>query len=224
MGKRKAERNCAIVLSKKSSVGKCEGIDVTEEENNRAVRLLRAVDWNKCQNTSRVNVIRKGDHDTPKNSTGREYCHSFIFGKNMKDADGSLSYWSTQYPELYAFFQTLIERVKPNHKYTNITVNKNLKCKMHTDRGNIGPSYIVGFGDYSGGRLYVEELDEEKETSASSTSKNHKDGSSTTFQWKEDQANDLFRSFVRFEGSKQAHETEAFKGAVHCIYATYNHM
>ena len=70
----------------------------------------------------------------------------------MKDSEGRLSYWSTTYPELYSFFQGLIKRVHPGHQYTNITVNKNLTCKKHTDGGNTGMSYIIAFGDFSGGR------------------------------------------------------------------------
>ena len=35
--------------------------DITDAEHDTAVRLLRAVEWGKCQNTSRLNVIRKGE-------------------------------------------------------------------------------------------------------------------------------------------------------------------
>jgi hypothetical protein len=151
--------------------------------------LLREVNWAKCQNTSRRNVIRVGDPKTPKNAVGKEYCHSFIFGKNMKDSTGGLSYWSVEYPELYAFFQALINRVHPEHSYTNITVNKNLVCKKHTDGGNTGRSYIIAFGKFTGGRLIIEK----------------KGGG-------DPRPVDIFRKFVPFEGSTQPHETEAFEG------------
>lgn len=163
--------------------------DITDEEHDEAVRLLREVNWGKCLNTSRRNVIRVGDPKTPKNAVGKEYCHSFIFGKNMKDSTGGLSYWSTEYGELYAFFQALIGRVHPEHEYTNITVNKNLVCKKHTDGGNTGISYIISFGQFTGGRLIIEK----------------KGGG-------DPRPVDIYRKFIAFNGSLQPHETEAYEG------------
>jgi hypothetical protein len=34
-------------------------------------------------------------------------------------------------------------------------VNKNYLSAMHVDKGNVGPSYIVGVGDFKGGKLWV---------------------------------------------------------------------
>ncbi|KAJ1402921.1 hypothetical protein B484DRAFT_405269 [Ochromonadaceae sp. CCMP2298] len=110
------------------------GLDVTVEEHTRAVELLRGVQWERVRNTSRRNVLRE-----------EKFCMSFIFGRNMKDPDGGLSYWSLQYPELYAFFSALMQRVHPQHPFTNITVNKNLQCKRHTDGGNTGPRYFIPY-------------------------------------------------------------------------------
>jgi hypothetical protein len=174
---------------KSKSAGSLAPHDITDHDHDEAVRLLRAVDWNKCQNTSRRNVIRVGDKLTPKNAMGKEYCHSFIFGRNMKDSTGQLSYWSTEYSELYAFLQKLMGNYDPGHLYTNITINKNLVCKKHTDGGNTGKSYIIAFGNFTGGRLFIEQPG----------GGNRK-------------ACDLFRKFVPFEGSTQPHETESFVG------------
>ena len=163
--------------------------EINDVDHDNAVRLLRLVDWNKIQNISRQNVIRKGDRNTPKNNTGKEYCHSFIFGKNMKDSEGKLSFWSSQYRELYETFQALIHKVHPEHSYTNITVNKNLSCKRHTDGGNTGLSYIISFGNFTGGRLFIEDVGGGNPRPV-----------------------DIYRKFVAFEGSKQPHETEEFIG------------
>ena len=38
-----------------------------------------------------------------------------------------------------------------------ITVNVNYKAAPHRDRGNVGPSFLVGCGDYEGGWLKIEE-------------------------------------------------------------------
>jgi hypothetical protein len=40
--------------------------------------------------------------------------------------------------------------------FTSIQVNQQMSCEEHLDKGNIGTSYIVGFGDYfEGGGLSV---------------------------------------------------------------------
>ena len=41
--------------------------------------------------------------------------------------------------------------------YTTIQVNKNIVCNPHTDKNNVGLSYIIGLGDYEGGNLMIEE-------------------------------------------------------------------
>ena len=37
--------------------------------------------------------------------------------------------------------------------WTSVTVNQNYAAGKHRDRGNIGESYLVAFGDYTGGEL-----------------------------------------------------------------------
>ena len=100
---------------------------ITSEEHANCLSLFRAVDWSEVQNTSRLNVL--GD-TAKKNSKGKAYCHSFIFGKNMKSTTGELSYFSTAYSELYMSLKHLIRNII-EHIYTNITINKNLVCKLH---------------------------------------------------------------------------------------------
>ncbi len=41
--------------------------------------------------------------------------------------------------------------------YNAITVNQNYRAGPHRDRGNVGDSYLVAFGDYSGGELVLHE-------------------------------------------------------------------
>jgi hypothetical protein len=40
-----------------------------------------------------------------------------------------------------------------------ITVNQNYSAAPHRDRGNVGPSYLVAFGEYEGGALLMHEGD-----------------------------------------------------------------
>jgi len=36
-------------------------------------------------------------------------------------------------------------------------VNQNVNCKPHIDRGNVGETLIIGFGNYEGGQTVVQE-------------------------------------------------------------------
>jgi hypothetical protein len=49
--------------------------------------------------------------------------------------------------------------VKPYCSFTSIQINDNYVCAPHKDINNIGESYIVGFGNYLGGQLCIEDMD-----------------------------------------------------------------
>jgi hypothetical protein len=165
-------------------------IRIDSHDHDEILALLQSIDWNKAQNTSRRNVIRVDDPKTPKNSRNKPYCMSFIFGRNMKDPTQSLSYWSIQYPQIYAKFQSLLQKYDPSFTYTHITVNRNLRCKKHTDGGNAGPSYIAAFGSFRGGQLSIE----------------------PPGGGKPEIRLDLKSNFVKFNGKTQPHETMPFEG------------
>lgn len=57
--------------------------------------------------------------------------------------------------------KTLVNFAKlavPDFNFTSIQVNKNYLSAMHVDKNNLGPSYIVGVGDYTQGGLWVQTL------------------------------------------------------------------
>jgi hypothetical protein len=43
--------------------------------------------------------------------------------------------------------------------WTSITINDNYSAAPHRDRGNVGQSYLVGFGNYEQGELKIHEED-----------------------------------------------------------------
>jgi hypothetical protein len=59
-------------------------------------------------------------------------------------------------PYLYKLLLEFGEKHVP-FKYTSITVNQSYKCEAHRDRGNVGESLLVAFGDYQGGELEIHE-------------------------------------------------------------------
>lgn len=165
-------------------------IPISKADHAATLTLLKSMDWTMAKNTSRRNVIRADDKATPRNNKNKPYCMSFIFGRNMKDPTGSMSFWSTKYPKVYAELQALMAKYDPSFRYTHITLNCNLRCKRHTDGGNAGPSYIAAFGRFSGGQLIVEPPG---------------GGDAETML-------DCQSKFVKFNGKTQPHETAPFQG------------
>ena len=72
--------------------------------------------------------------------------------------------------------------------YTSIQVNQNLQCNFHLDKNNIGLSYIIAFGDFEGGELTIGNY------------KHH-----------------IKYSPLLFDGSKEFHKTECFRGTRYSI-------
>jgi len=74
-------------------------------------------------------------------------------------------------------------------KWTTIQYNCNQKSNKHKDKNNIGESYIIGLGDYEGGRLKVWHNENE-----------------------DPEYVDIKNKFYKFNGAKLYHETEDFTG------------
>ena len=191
-GKGKKRRRGGVVHNVGDSA---RSVRISKEDHDLVLRGLREISWEEARNTSRRNVIRD---DTPRTQSGRPYCQSFIFGKNMKDPAGAMSWWSTAFPDQYEQLCALIKKYCPGFKFTHITLNRNLRCKRHRDRGNAGPSLICGFGPFQGGKLIVE--------------------NPTTG---EEVAHDVRRRLVSFNGAKQPHETAPYTGERYtCVWYT----
>jgi len=47
---------------------------------------------------------------------------------------------------------------RPGFEFTSIQVNKNYQSILHCDKRNLGPSAIVGLGDYTDGKLWGQEF------------------------------------------------------------------
>ena len=65
-------------------------------------------------------------------------------------------------PWLMDMFNEYSKLYFPNHKWTEITINKmptGSSAKQHLDKVNSGDSVLVAFGDYSGGNTYIKRTD-----------------------------------------------------------------
>ena len=83
----------------------------------------------------------------------------------------------------------IMKQKDPRFKFTSIQFNKNNRTKLHTDAKNIGQSYILGLGDYTGGNIII--YDEKGQNPKSINIKNR---------------------FYKFNGSIYPHETAPFEG------------
>jgi hypothetical protein len=81
-----------------------------------------------------------------------------IVGKRCLPPDLSRQSWL--HPKLHKLLDDFGQKyVKPHINWTSVQVNKNFTCAPHKDIGNLGDSYIIGFGTYAGGALCVEDVD-----------------------------------------------------------------
>ena len=61
-------------------------------------------------------------------------------------------------PKLFYHLQEFAKKYV-DISWTSITVNQNFKAEPHRDKGNQGESFLVAFGDFTGGELVVHEGD-----------------------------------------------------------------
>ncbi|CAJ1446524.1 unnamed protein product [Effrenium voratum] len=60
-------------------------------------------------------------------------------------------------PALTALLCRFARQELAGFEFTSIQVNKDYKAAMHVDKNNLGPSFILGLGDYSGGWLWIDD-------------------------------------------------------------------
>lgn len=99
---------------------------------------------------SRKNISKKGIEAFvlgEVNYRGQEYLQYRTKGPSR---------YNSKFKELYNFLLTFMEKYKPNFNYTTIQLNKNIISPPHIDKNNVGPSYIIALGNYTGGNLVIE--------------------------------------------------------------------
>ena len=112
--------------------------------------------------------------------------------KSRKPVEGIKNLYYTklqaEHPELKDIIQQFCDIVCEERIIVDqIQINKNWWSPPHKDAGNVGESYIVGLGDYEGGRTCVDYGDHIVKY-------------------------DIKNKFVKFDGSKYEHWTEKFTG------------
>lgn len=66
-----------------------------------------------------------------------------------------VSSFSRRCPWLTRLLVAFCRQECPGFDFTSIQVNVNYAARPHVDRNNLGASFIVGLGDYAGGKLWI---------------------------------------------------------------------
>ena len=103
----------------------------------------------------------------PKNQSRKnisnESTTSFVLGdvnyRGQKYLGGKTrgpSRFNKKFPILFDLLKKLIHNHNPNFEYTTIQVNKNVISMPHIDKNNVGPSFGIALGNFTGGELVIE--------------------------------------------------------------------
>ena len=75
--------------------------------------------------------------------------------RDPKDPRKFLSKAQELYPELLFAFEEFRDFHFPSFEFTHVQMNKNYDVDWHFDKGNIGESVVIAFGDYTGGSTQI---------------------------------------------------------------------
>ena len=160
-------------------------------QKDKVLDILKKVSPLPKQGRDNITADRKG------NNKGVVLGKVWFFGasreeQSVKGKDPIVTSRLTNTPKYKPLFEEaskLMRQHNPNFKFTSIQINENQKTSKHKDGYNVGKSYIIGLGDYTGGevRLYTKDGDKFKDIN-------------------------IKNRWATFNGSELEHETTPFKG------------
>jgi len=109
---------------------------------------------------------------------------------NVKKIQVSAASYYPKNQRVIEYAKALILQHDPDFKYSSIQFAKGMKTLKHKDKNNIGESYIIALGDFTGGDLLV-----------------YDDGDTDTYK-----NINIHNKFYKFNGSEVWHETGDFEG------------
>tara|TARA_R110000823_G_scaffold201320_1_gene332198 strand:- start:161 stop:790 length:630 start_codon:yes stop_codon:yes gene_type:complete len=98
---------------------------------------------------TRKNVLQKKDQKIEAMVLGR------VRAYDKKDLVNSSASNSGKYIQLEKALRRLMKIHNPNFRYTSIQLNKSVETAWHFDKGNVGMSYLIAFGKFTGGGVVV---------------------------------------------------------------------
>ena len=89
-----------------------------------------------------------------KSGIGRSQCFGVVKQRNGHYHGSRMNHYR---PEVYRELQKISKLLPEGFTFDGIQLNQNYQTAPHKDVGNRGNSIIIGFGDYQGGHLLIEE-------------------------------------------------------------------
>eukprot|EP00930_Biecheleria_cincta_P049347 TRINITY_DN34561_c0_g1_i1.p1 TRINITY_DN34561_c0_g1~~TRINITY_DN34561_c0_g1_i1.p1 ORF type:complete len:477 (+),score=62.96 TRINITY_DN34561_c0_g1_i1:190-1620(+) len=86
---------------------------------------------------------------------GQEYVQGLMLGLYVYGGSVGLSAKTSKHPWLTKLLIGALRAVAADFPFTSIQLNYNYASRPHVDKNNLGTSFIVGLGDYTGGELWV---------------------------------------------------------------------
>ena len=157
-----------------------------QSQSKLVLKMLREFKW---PTTERANVLRSGQSKYEGFALGLVTSWAGKGSKLGYRQIISLKTREPKYKKLFRETKKLMKLRDPSFKFTSIQYNKNHKAARHRDAKNMGVSYIVGLGNYTGGELII--FDENE---------------------KNPKKHNIQNKFYAFNGSIYPHETSSFKG------------
>ena len=160
-------------------------------QKKKVLDLLRKTNF--PQNTSRKNIFNTNQTSYEGFVLGMINLIPYWAKKKGHKQELSVRTKDPKFKELYKNTKLLLklhtDKNDSKFKYTTIQYNKNQRASKHKDGRNVGESYIIGLGNYTGGELII--FDENEKNPVK---------------------HDIKGKFNTFDGSKYPHETAPFKG------------
>jgi len=147
-------------IQKSQSAGKPpqEAIDASEEI---AAQALREKDYSQKALLRALRAVQVPVNTTRKNvmPEGVAAIHGLLLGIYCYGGTIGIAAGTTRHPLLTLLLCEVMRKAAPDFPFTSIQLNYGYASRPHVDKNNLGTSYILGLGDYSGGELWVHDDD-----------------------------------------------------------------
>ena len=147
------------------------------------------------QNRQKYNKDKKRPISNVYGTT--QFSHQVGWGgkKTMKEKDPNGGYKTklkSLYPEYEEIFNEFVDEYVGDFTFNQVVINKNFEIQPHRDAKNVGVSYIIGLGDYTGGKLCIDNGDYTEKIN-------------------------ILNKFYTFNGREKLHGVEPFQGTRYSV-------
>jgi hypothetical protein len=107
---------------------------------------------NPIKDKTRMNVVG-GKEEAKKEKVIEAFTLGMTRAYDKKHLVPSVNNRNPKLQQLHILLKKLMKERDPTYKYTTIQINKNVETDWHEDKNNIGKSYCLSLGNFTGGAL-----------------------------------------------------------------------